>query len=91
MRLTMVPAIIVLGLWFVLQLFSGVMSMGGLDVGGVAFWAHIGGFVAGVVLAKLLSSGRRTQGTVTWLKVLTAKPDRARPDLPAPKISPGPG
>ena len=38
MRMTMVPAGIVLGLWFVLQLFSGVLSFGGPDVGGVAFW-----------------------------------------------------
>jgi membrane associated rhomboid family serine protease len=55
LRLTMVPAIIVLGLWFVLQLFQGVLTLGGPDVGGVAFWAHIGGFVAGFVLAKLFA------------------------------------
>jgi len=53
MRLTVLPAVIVLGLWFVLQLFNGVMSLGAADVGGVAFWAHIGGFVAGVVLARI--------------------------------------
>ena len=51
-RLSMLPASLVLGGWFVLQFFSGVMSLGGPDVGGVAFWAHIGGFVAGVLLAK---------------------------------------
>jgi membrane associated rhomboid family serine protease len=66
MRMTMVPAIIVLGLWFLLQLFSGVFSMGGPDVGGVAFWAHIGGFVAGAVLAKLLTFGSRPRDTITW-------------------------
>jgi len=54
MRMTMVPAFIVLGLWFILQLFSGVISLGGPDVGGVAFWAHIGGFVSGVLLGWLL-------------------------------------
>jgi membrane associated rhomboid family serine protease len=54
-RMTMIPAVIVLGLWFVLQLFQGVLSLGGPDVGGVAFWAHIGGFVVGLVLAKLLA------------------------------------
>jgi len=58
LRMTMVPAIIVLGLWFVLQLFQGLLSAGGPDVGGVAFWAHIGGFVAGVVLAKLFTRGK---------------------------------
>ena len=44
-----VPAGIVLGLWFVLQLFSGGMSIGH-EGGGVAFFAHIGGFVAGMAL-----------------------------------------
>ncbi|NKC01036.1 MAG: rhomboid family intramembrane serine protease [Pseudomonadales bacterium] len=44
-----VPAILMLGYWFLLQLLSGVGSSGGSG-GGVAFWAHIGGFVAGVVL-----------------------------------------
>ena len=65
-RLTMIPAVIVLGLWFVLQLFSGVLSMGGPDVGGVAFWAHAGGFVAGVVMAKLLGSGAGQERAVPW-------------------------
>ena len=66
MRITLLPASIVLGLWFVLQLFSGFLSLGGPDVGGVAFWAHIGGFVAGVVLAKLLASRRRPEYAVHW-------------------------
>ena len=66
MRMTMVPASIVLGLWFVLQLFSGVLSLGGPDVGGVAFWAHVGGFVAGVVMAKLLANRRRPEYVVRW-------------------------
>lgn len=44
-----VPAWVVLGLWFVLQLFSGGMSIG-TQGGGVAFFAHIGGFVAGMAL-----------------------------------------
>jgi membrane associated rhomboid family serine protease len=66
MRLTVVPAIVVLGLWFILQLFSGVMSLGGPDVGGVAFWAHIGGFVAGMVMAKLLAPRARVDRSVSW-------------------------
>jgi len=59
MRVTMVPAVVVLGLWFVLQLFSGFLSLGGPDVGGVAFWAHVGGFVAGVLIALLFGRRRR--------------------------------
>ena len=66
LRMTMVPASIVLGLWFILQLFSGVLSFGGPDVGGVAFWAHIGGFVAGVVMAKLVGKRRRPDYMVRW-------------------------
>ena len=66
LRMTMIPAAIVLGLWFVLQLFSGVLSMGGPDVGGVAFWAHIGGFVAGVILAKIFAKKRYADTIVRW-------------------------
>jgi membrane associated rhomboid family serine protease len=51
-----VPALIVIGLWFVLQLFSGVGSIAATtaDTGGVAYMAHIGGFVAGFALTFLL-------------------------------------
>jgi membrane associated rhomboid family serine protease len=49
-----VPALIVIGLWFVLQLFSGIGSLFDTsDAGGIAYMAHIGGFVAGLVLALL--------------------------------------
>lgn len=47
-RLVEIPAGIVLGFWFVLQLFSGAMTSS--SGGGVAWWAHVGGFVAGMVL-----------------------------------------
>jgi membrane associated rhomboid family serine protease len=55
-RLVQVPALIVIGLWFVLQLFSGVGSIVATtaDTGGVAYMAHIGGFVAGFALTFLL-------------------------------------
>ena len=54
-RLTMVPAVLVLGLWFVYQLILGLLTIGSADMGGVAFWAHIGGFVIGMVGAKIFS------------------------------------
>ncbi|HNS37965.1 MAG TPA: rhomboid family intramembrane serine protease [Anaerolineaceae bacterium] len=66
MRLAMVPASVVLGFWFILQLFNGFLSIGAADVGGVAFWAHIGGFVAGVVLAKLMPAPRPSASVITW-------------------------
>ncbi|MFN2589462.1 MAG: rhomboid family intramembrane serine protease [Actinomycetota bacterium] len=58
------PAFVVLGLWFVLQLFSGVGSLSPAvnAGGGVAFWAHVGGFVFGAVLALLFFPKER--GTV---------------------------
>lgn len=49
------PALIVIGFWIVLQFFSGVASIADTtDTGGVAYMAHIGGFLAGVVLTYLL-------------------------------------
>jgi len=66
MRLAMVPTSVVLGFWFILQLFNGFLSIGAADVGGVAFWAHIGGFVAGVVLAKLMPAPRPSASVITW-------------------------
>ena len=51
-----IPAFIYLGIWIVTQIFSGTMSLGrGAETGGIAFWAHIGGFFAGMLLVKLLS------------------------------------
>jgi membrane associated rhomboid family serine protease len=53
-----IPAIFYLGLWFVTQLLNGAMALGAgaLEGGGIAFFAHIGGFVAGMVLVWLFAS-----------------------------------
>lgn len=51
-------AVLVLGFWFVLQALQGVGSLGG-QVGGVAWWAHIGGFVFGALIALLFYRRRR--------------------------------
>ncbi len=52
------PAFLFLGIWFLMQIFSGVLSLQiGGDAGGVAWWAHIGGFAAGALLLPIL--GRR--------------------------------
>jgi membrane associated rhomboid family serine protease len=50
------PAMLVLGFWFVIQFFSGVASLPFVsqEVGGVAYFAHIGGFIAGALLVRLL-------------------------------------
>ena len=55
-RVIPMPAIFMLGYWFVIQFISG--SFGGAE-GGVAFWAHVGGFAAGVALALPLRGRRR--------------------------------
>ncbi len=55
-----IPAFLFLGLWFLLQWFQGLLAVGQVaDVGGVAFWAHIGGFVAGMIGIALLRPRRR--------------------------------
>jgi membrane associated rhomboid family serine protease len=57
-----VPAVVLIGIWFVMQLLNGVAALATTDVvgagGGVAWFAHIGGFVAGVALVKLFVLGR---------------------------------
>ena len=66
------PAIFLLVIWFVLQLFSGVGSLGvpdAQDMGGVAYFAHIGGFVAGMVLIGLFGGfgrSRRREPPPPW-------------------------
>lgn len=57
--ITSVPAIVVLGFWIVIQLFSQMGSiMQTSDGDGVAYMAHIGGFAAGLLLVKLFTAGR---------------------------------
>ena len=55
-----VPALVVLGFWIVIQLISGVGTIGAntAESGGVAYMAHIGGFAAGFLLVKLMTIGR---------------------------------
>ena len=55
-RVVALPAFALLGLWIVLQVVQGTLSGGS---SGVAFWAHIGGFLAGVALIKLFERRRR--------------------------------
>ena len=55
--LTEVPAYIAIGIWFAFQLIMGISS-GSSQGGGVAYAAHVGGFVAGLVLVKLFTIGR---------------------------------
>lgn len=47
-----IPALVFIGLWFLIQFVSGVGSIGAKGAGGVAWWAHVGGFVLGLALAR---------------------------------------
>jgi len=59
-RITFLPAILMVGLWFLTQLFSEVGALAQVDTGGgVAYMAHIGGFVFGMLLGRLFESRRR--------------------------------
>jgi membrane associated rhomboid family serine protease len=59
-----IPAFAYLAFWFVMQLLSGLGSLGLPETGGVAVWAHVGGFVAGVLLVKLMEPARRRPRTL---------------------------
>lgn len=59
-RIIPVPALIVIGFWFILQLFSSIGSITQTaDTGGVAYMAHVGGFVAGLILTSVFRSNPR--------------------------------
>jgi membrane associated rhomboid family serine protease len=54
-----IPAIILVGIWFLLQLFNEFLSVATVQSGGVAYMAHIGGFIFGLVFNRLFESARR--------------------------------
>ena len=56
LQVARIPAIFVLGFWFLLQLIEGTLALGVKQLGGVAFWAHIGGFVFGMLFGPLMRS-----------------------------------
>jgi membrane associated rhomboid family serine protease len=60
--ITQVPSYVAIGLWFLFQLVSGLGAFGeGTQTGGVAYAAHVGGFLAGRVLIRLFAVGRETR------------------------------
>jgi membrane associated rhomboid family serine protease len=52
-----VPAYLMLGYWFLLQILGGLPTVGS-EEGGVAFWAHAGGFITGAILVQLFKDRR---------------------------------
>jgi rhomboid family protein len=71
------PAVVVLGAWFVLQLFSGVGGLTSQVSSGVAYWAHVGGFAFGAAVAWLFLRGRGDSGrpAVSMYGGLPPRPD----------------
>jgi membrane associated rhomboid family serine protease len=63
------PAVLFLGAWFLMQILPGILSLGGGGAGGVAWWAHIGGFVVGAGVALL------------WRLLRPERPERRLPEL----------
>ena len=57
------PAVLFIGLWFAVQFFSGIGSLGSAQAGGVAWWAHVGGFLLGMLL---VSGMRRNQPEIYY-------------------------
>jgi len=53
-----IPAVIILGYWFILQFLSGVSSLGAAASGGVAWWAHVGGFLLGMLITSMVRGGQ---------------------------------
>jgi membrane associated rhomboid family serine protease len=66
--LTSVQAIVAIGVWFLFQLISGLGLLGGADTGGVAYAAHVGGFVFGLLLVRIFAAGYREDSydRVNW-------------------------
>jgi hypothetical protein len=62
-QIVALPALLVLGFWFVVQFFTGALTLGG-GGGGVAWWAHIGGFLFGMIVALFARGDRRSHAWV---------------------------
>ena len=68
-QIVTVPAVLFLGFWFLLQFFNGAFSLTAANFmhGGVAWWAHVGGFIAGAILVYLFRQRRPRRSTVKFL------------------------
>ena len=58
-RITIIPAALLIGLWFLIQLFSGVGAVADVQTGGVAYVAHVGGFIFGAATARIFEGFER--------------------------------
>ena len=65
LQIVEIPAVLFLFGWFILQILSGMATIGAADTAGVAFFAHVGGFIAGMVLGPVLRE--RRPSVPTWV------------------------
>jgi rhomboid family protein len=56
-----IPAVVFVAIWFLIQFFGGVLAMGATASGGVAYWAHVGGFFCGLLLVWLFTGRSRNR------------------------------
>ncbi len=77
-QMVVLPAPVFLGLWFLMQLFQGTFAAVSVQSAGVAWWAHIGGFVAGFVIAWLLKRADATTPAVRVVRPNTERPSSYR-------------
>jgi len=61
-----IPAVIFIGLWFIVQFLSGISSLGSAAMGGVAWWAHVGGFLIGALIALLVRSASHSSPAASY-------------------------
>lgn len=65
-----IPAVLYLGIWFLTQFYSGVMALGAVTMGGVAWWAHIGGFVFGLLMVRRFLFRPLRPNTTNYYEIL---------------------
>lgn len=56
-----IPALIFIAIWFLLQFFNGVLALNGSNSGGIAYWAHVGGFLCGLLLVRVFAGRSRNR------------------------------
>ncbi|NQT25219.1 rhomboid family intramembrane serine protease [candidate division KSB1 bacterium] len=66
-RTFQIPAVVVLGIWFILQVLNGLGSLGYPGAGGVAWFAHIGGFIAGMILIFFFQKKGKKRAEARWI------------------------
>lgn len=84
LHMMVLPAPLFLGIWFLLQLLQGTFSIGAMEAGGVAWWAHVGGFVAGMGTAWFLNQTGTARPKVVVVRPGTERSGIYRINRPRP-------